>query len=694
MKIKENLLKLKNILLLIGIVFITIGGILTLNFNYDKSPAHEFDIPLYAIDHPIYDFLPVRIDSTFYLPKNEYNWYLWTKNRMPAIVFVHGYSADKTFFRGLAHEFVRRGFFCISITARGHGASGGVVGLTWENETLTAVDYLEWLAKFFEGNFIDMDRIGLIGHSMGAFSVTLAASADPRINATVAIGGPLVNITRGFGFAGILSLWGPENNTDLVHLMNYFDLRTITCLMPGLNYYMQYPVWMKWALENAVIEGKVNKTNPSNYLNIIGSVDEAFSVYSAQEVLWHMGLKGNPYNITHYVKVLRNHLYGEFNGTARKLTVLPTTDHLIEHFHPACIYETLNWMEKSMNLTHPIYGATEYWIYQILFRDAFAEQLRSSSPIFMSVGLIIAFIPVSVYLGNWLKSKFTNAMQAKELEKKKMWLMFLIYGIAFSLISLITMPVIQALNIVPWTDYLGFNMLHMLLFVQAILFLPVLIALIIYERWKFKESWEDFGIHPKAFLKSALYGILLALFIFLIVNLGTTPTLYNALPTRPCNFMEIFLYMLVVFTVSEILFRGLIQTKLSRYENVKLKYVSKYLPAWKEFLLSSLVTAIIQGIGVGIVASMFINSLSLIPLETSTLNLILIGNMPSNLTIPNVPLPLLIISGCIGLFFLLSLVMNWLYRKSRNVMGLIIFSAFIISWISVVITPAISGSII
>ncbi|MFX1450880.1 MAG: alpha/beta hydrolase family protein, partial [Promethearchaeota archaeon] len=166
MKIKENLLKLKNLLLIIGIVLIGIGGIVTLNFNYSQSPAHEFDIDLYAIDHPIYDILPVRIDSTFYLPKTEYNWYLYSEKndyKMPAIVFVHGYSADKTFFRGLAHEFAKRGFFCISITARGHGASGGVVGLTWENETLTAVDYLEWLAK--RGVPIDINRIGLIGHS-------------------------------------------------------------------------------------------------------------------------------------------------------------------------------------------------------------------------------------------------------------------------------------------------------------------------------------------------------------------------------------------------------------------------------------------------------------------------------------------------------------------------------------------------
>lgn len=682
MKIKENIMKLKNILLIIGVVLIGIGGIFTLNFNYIQTGVNEFNFSLYTLKHPIYGILPVRIDATLYVPKLENDFYAFLPEGRPAIVFVHGFTADKTFFRGLAQEFGKRGFVCLSITARGHGASGGVVGLTWENETLTAVDYLEMLPG------IDKNRIGLVGHSMGAFSVTLAASVDNRINATVAIGGPLINITRGFGFASVLNLFNITGD-----IANLFDLRVIQYLFPGLTGYMQMPYPMNLALEDAVIEGKVNGTNPKNYLNIIGTVDEAFSVYSAQELLWNMGLKDNPYNISHFLQVFRNNLYGTFNGTARQLTVLPMTDHITEINQPACAYEAINWMQKSMKLNHPIYGQMDYLIWEYIFRDSIPESLRINSPYLIGIGFLFAFIPISIYLGNWLKSKYTDANVAKKIENKKMWLMFLIYGIAFTVISLMAMPVIEFFHIVPWTDYMGTNILHMLLFVQSLLFLPALFILIIYERWKYKETSEDFGIDPRAFLKSAIFGILMALFVFLIGNLASTLTLYDSLPYQIGSFFEIFVCMLFTFSVTELLFRGLIQTKLSRYENVKLKFISRFLPSWKEFLLSSLVTGIIQGIGLGIIASMFINSISLIPISGTFVNLMIMGQSPQFSQISNIPLPLMIFGGCIGFCFILSLIMNWLYRKSRNITGLIIFSAFIISWLST-IPPLISGSII
>ncbi|MFX1450157.1 MAG: type II CAAX prenyl endopeptidase Rce1 family protein, partial [Promethearchaeota archaeon] len=413
-----------------------------------------------------------------------------------------------------------------------------------------------------------------------------------------------------------------------------------------------------------------NGSNPKNYLNIIGTIDEAFTVFSAQEVLWEMGLKDPPYNISTYWHVLRNHLYGEFNGTARKLVTIPMTEHIFEPNHPITIYESINWMEKSMKLEHPIYGSIEYLMYQVLFRDSFGEIMRASAPWINLLGVAIIFLPLSIYLGNWLKSKYTEAKIAKEMENKKMWKMFLIYGVAFFLVSLITVPIIEAFKIVPWTDYLGSNMIHMFLVVQSLLFLPVLIALIIYERKEFNESWEDFGIDPRAFPKSAIFGILMALIIFLIINVVIAPTYFNTLIQRPESFLEIFISMLCMVSVTEILFRGLIQTKLSRYSNVKLKFVSKYIPAWKEFLLSSLITALIQGLGLGMMFSTFLFKTSLLKTSFSWD----------------------VLGLSFGLCFALSLLNNWLYRKQRNVLGIIIFNAFFISWVSTLL-PAISAPI-
>ncbi|MFX0134959.1 MAG: alpha/beta hydrolase family protein [Candidatus Hodarchaeota archaeon] len=672
-KIKElkwkKLKELKNILLIAGTILICISGAFALKFNVIENSTFESEWDLYTIEHPIYDILPVRIEATLYIPKFEYNWYLWKQEKMPVIIMAHGFTADKQFFKGLALEFARRGFASVSITARGHHGSNGVLGLTWENEIMTAIDYIEMLANQTGRKLFDMDRIGLIGHSMGAYSVTLAAKFDERINATIAIAGPTANMTQGT----VLDI--------LVGGEVYGGFRSIPFTMPGLVPYLQYPIGYSWESYsgNAVVVGNVTKdgvlygcngTNPKNYLNIIGTIDEAFTVFSAQEVLWEMGLKDPPYNISTYWHVLRNHLYGDFNGSARKLVTIPMMNHIFEPNHPITIYESINWMEKSMKLEHPIHGSIEYWMYQVLFRDSFGEMIRASTTWINLLGVAIIFLPFSIYLGNWLKSKHTEVKIAKEIENKKMWQMFLIYGVAFILISLITVPVVEAFKIVPWTDYLGSNIIHMFLVIQAILFLPVLIALIIYERRKFDESWEDFGIHPRAFLKSAIFGILMAMFAYIIINVIGTPNYFNTLIERPESFLEIFICMLIVITMFEILFRGLIQTKLSRYSNVKLRFVSRFLPAWKEFLLSTLVTGLIQGLGLGIMFSIFL------------MNASLLGTFPMDM-----------IGICVGICSSLSLLNNWLYRKQRNVLGIIIFNAFILSWVSTLL-PAISGSII
>ncbi|MHA1376925.1 MAG: alpha/beta fold hydrolase [Candidatus Helarchaeota archaeon] len=659
--IKKKIFQLKNILLIIGVIVLCISGIFAITFNVSENPSYESEWDLYTVRHPVYGVLPVRIDSTLYIPDLEHNWYLYSQengNKMPVIVFMHGFSCDKNFFRGLAIEFVKRGFACVCITSRGSHGSGGVLGMTYENEVRTAIDYLEMLAD--SGFPIDMERIGIIGHSMGAYSVTLAGALDDRINATIAIAGPYANSLRG----------GPILDLTINGLG--FSTSNLPIIAPGMMPYLQYPPGYLWELfsGNAVVEDKVNITNPKNYLNIIGTIDEAFSVFSAQEVLWNM-LNTTYYNIPSYWQVKRNFLYGDFNGSARKLVTIPMTDHIFEPNHPVTIYESINWMEKSMKLRHPIYDSIEYWIYQVLFRDSLAEKLRVSAPYLALLSVLVLFIPVSIYLGNWLKSKYTEMKSAKKIENKNMWLMFLVYGVAFILISLITWPTIQALNIVPFTDFLGTNMLFMFLVVQSILFLPVLIGLIIYEKRKFKEDWDDFGIHPKAFPRSALFGVLMFLFLYIILNAVITPTYFIISIEKPVSFIETLFYMLFVMSVSLILSLGLIQSKLSRYRNVPLKFISRYLPAWKEFLLSSLVTGVIQGIGFGIIFSMFFASTTLVPL----LN------------------PLTLFAGCIGVFFLLSLINNWLYRKQRNVLGIIIFNAFFLSLVSMIL-PAISGSLI
>ncbi|MDZ7684552.1 MAG: alpha/beta hydrolase [Gammaproteobacteria bacterium] len=78
----------------------------------------------------------------------------------PGILAVHGYINSRETQSGFAIEFARRGFVVLALDQTGHGFSdppalahgfGGPDGL----------DYLRSL------EFVDTDRIGLEGHSMG-----------------------------------------------------------------------------------------------------------------------------------------------------------------------------------------------------------------------------------------------------------------------------------------------------------------------------------------------------------------------------------------------------------------------------------------------------------------------------------------------------------------------------------------------
>ncbi|MEX2327404.1 MAG: alpha/beta fold hydrolase, partial [Pseudomonadales bacterium] len=103
-------------------------------------------------------------------------------NPAPAILAIHGYINTRETQSGFAIEFARRGFVVLALDQTGHGYSdppafanafGGPDGLA----------YLRTLA------FVDKDRIGLEGHSMGGWAVQLAAATRPDHYASMVLEG-------------------------------------------------------------------------------------------------------------------------------------------------------------------------------------------------------------------------------------------------------------------------------------------------------------------------------------------------------------------------------------------------------------------------------------------------------------------------------------------------------------------------
>jgi pimeloyl-ACP methyl ester carboxylesterase len=647
---------IKKGLLIAGLIPLIIGLLISATFHIFLNPS--------VVDHfqlktdPDLNFFgnEFEFDAMLMEPKAEYNYY---DDKRPVLVMAHGFMSSKVYFTGLAYELNKRGFVCLSITAPGHAASGGAFAPTWENATLSAVKYLRDYNSTLK---IDPDRIGLVGHSMGAFSVTLASILDQElgnfwINSTVAIGGPFLNITEGFGegFSAFLGI--PYVYPDV-----YYD--------PEI------------AIDNAVIEGRTNDTRPYNYMNIIGETDEAFSLDSAYELVYGMSEPTfwNSRGVTNQDEIIAGTQYGSFNnGTARKLVVLPGVGHITEAQQKITCVEVINWFENSMKLpSDSKYPGS-------LDQNTITEELRVLSVPLIAVGSLILLIPLTIYLGNWLKSKQnkppTNAM---ELDKKKMWTMFLVYGLSFVGVSFVAAPLIEGAGLVGLipTDFLGSNIISLPLLIQGLLMIPVIIILAYYEKKKFNMTVNDFGIQksPKSNLKNALYAIFLVLFLYIFLNLGTSFSIHNLLIWRVFSFLELFLVIFIAMIVFEVLFRGMIQNKLSRYRKGKFIFI----PASQELLLSSLVTGLVEGLGIGIIITGILIYGGL-PMDVSSVipqNMgISFGAMP--------PLFLLIPLVFILLEILLNFLKSWIYRKSNNnILASALFVSLFLAWFLSVILPA------
>jgi hypothetical protein len=118
-----------------------------------------------------------NIRGTLYAPKD-------VSGRMPAFALAHGVSNAKEVLGGVALELARNGYIALTIDEKGHGESDTGIGITDFTLGLgSAVTYLATLPN------VDANRIGVAGHSMGAGAVRAAVSQNPRIAATILIGG-------------------------------------------------------------------------------------------------------------------------------------------------------------------------------------------------------------------------------------------------------------------------------------------------------------------------------------------------------------------------------------------------------------------------------------------------------------------------------------------------------------------------
>ncbi|MGV9199059.1 MAG: alpha/beta hydrolase family protein [Promethearchaeia archaeon] len=643
---QKTIEKLKKLLFFAGLLLSIIGLAWTVIFNY---PLLSCNIKHFQIQTaPEFRVFGenVEIDCALYLPKDNYDIY----EKRPAIVYVHGFSSSKTYFKGFANEFGKRGFVGLCISGRAHGSSSGQFGFSWENETYSAVN---WLRENAEQYNIDLTRIGVVGHSMGAFSVTLASLMDYQlgnhwINTTITVGGPQYDVEDQDMNRGIFS---------------YLEqIKTVKeWFYPTINFDIDK------AFDNMILKHRLNesKTNiPRNFLNIIGEFDEAFTVESAKELVWNLGREG-VFGTTDYKQIETGKTYGIFaDGSARRLAILKGEHHMTEAQNEVAIEESINWMEKSMFLDK------EHQYLGQLATSELTETERKMGNLITIVGVILLAIPLSVYLGNKISPKKSYIQAAKEIEKSDLKKLVLTYIGLFLGTSAVTVPIISAfsLNTIIVTDFLITNIFMVILFIHALIFLPFLLGLIYYEKKKYGETRGDFGlgIGPHSLRRNLYYGI--GFFLVIYLPLLVSFTLYgfkSLLIYRIVGFLEIWGVIFTFTFVYGLLFSGLIQSKYSRYEKEKLLWI----PSWRELLYSIFLATFIGGTGLTIAYLILLTSIQFL-----------------------LPVTLSVIPGFYLLFFLVSAINSWIYRKTRSIISTVIFTSFLLALLASIMLPSIYNS--
>ena len=138
--------------------------------------------------------LPGGIPATFYLPGPVPEGGLpfpeppGAGNGPPAVLLVHGYTADRAGMSVLARRFANAGYGVLAIDVRGHGQNARPFARDTEGanlfEDLSAA--AEWLRA---SSWVDGTRLAVVGHSMGASAALRFAERDVGVDAAILISG-------------------------------------------------------------------------------------------------------------------------------------------------------------------------------------------------------------------------------------------------------------------------------------------------------------------------------------------------------------------------------------------------------------------------------------------------------------------------------------------------------------------------
>ena len=103
---------------------------------------------------------------------------------VPAAVICHGFGASHRAMRSSARILARQGIASLIFDFRGHGSSEGAMDGKMVDDVVSAWNTLKQFPE------VDKNRMGLIGHSLGAMSAIMAAEKVKSPRALIALSCP------------------------------------------------------------------------------------------------------------------------------------------------------------------------------------------------------------------------------------------------------------------------------------------------------------------------------------------------------------------------------------------------------------------------------------------------------------------------------------------------------------------------
>jgi pimeloyl-ACP methyl ester carboxylesterase len=275
--------------LFIAVIMIIVGGIIANLVQNNFYQVKVRDVRFATADGSI-------MSALLFIPKNA-----TPKTPAPGILAVHGYINSRETQSGFAIEFARRGWVVLEIDQSGHGYTdppafangfGGPAGLAY----LRSLD------------FVDKNKIGMEGHSMGGWAILAAAMVRPDDYKALVLEGS----STGAPFAAEGSTTYPKNMALVYSTFDEFSL-------------------LMWSVPVA--------------RNVINS-DKLKKVFGVTETI-------EPGKI-----------YGSIeSGTARVL-YQPVTTHPGDHLSPTAIGYAIDWFQKTLGEEKTLASFDQIWLWK------------------------------------------------------------------------------------------------------------------------------------------------------------------------------------------------------------------------------------------------------------------------------------------------------------------------------------------